>query len=128
MLDCKLIGFQDINKRCCYFTPFSFIHILSGIALNLVFKNLYPNLRYKFYYALTIHTIYELMDIYKNYNISGPFYTNKRDYNKENTLGNSVGDTFAFVLGYYTGTFVNDPIFILIYLLGGVMFYKLKLS
>tara|TARA_B110001450_G_scaffold144420_1_gene135059 strand:- start:4 stop:390 length:387 start_codon:yes stop_codon:yes gene_type:complete len=128
MLDCEIIGFRDTNKRCCYITPFSLIHILSGVALNLVFKKLHPNLRYKFYYALTIHTIYELKDMYINYKTDGPFYTNKWAYKKSNTLGNSIGDTFAFILGYYIGIYVNDPIFILIYLLSAVTFYKLKIN
>ena len=127
MLNCKLISLIDSTKSCAYFTPFSFIHFLSGMSLNLGIRFLFPKLRYKFYLSLAIHTIYECKDMTYTYILK------KRDYHKDNTFANCIGDTISFIFGYYIANKLNynKKVFgscLVAYILFAIIFYYFKLG
>ena len=96
----RFIGYSDNMERPTCITPWSYIHLLSGLNFSLlslsylskhsVIKNLII--------FIIIHTIYECKDLYITYIISN----NKKYY--QNTLINSIGDTifsiFGWILGY----------------------------
>ena len=97
----KFVSLEDkIKGDHAFITPWSFIHLLSGMSL-FFFGNIlkrYFDLTFStFYFVLIIHTIYEIKDM------SGYFINIEEEtlFLSNNSFFNSVGDTVACILGYY---------------------------
>ena len=85
----------DSVKRPAWFTYWSYIHFLSGIALYLLFRWIFDQLcvaggaLYSILAAFLVHLAYEFKDWYYS-------YVKKRG---NNSLRNSVGDQLSALLG-----------------------------
>ena len=66
------------------FTPWSFVHVASGVALETVLRD---RVQHYLAWAILLHTIYELKDV------ATPLIY-------PNSLVNSVGDTLSMLLGF----------------------------
>ena len=76
---------KDESLRPAYFTPWGFIHLRSGILMYLFFSLLRMDTVSNFALSLTIHTLYEIKDIFI----------------MRYTVENSIGDTIMFVAGFW---------------------------
>ena len=87
------------------FTPWTFIHIWSGIVLYLIIKALWkktlPDLSIGIM-ALVIHTLYEFKDTKTYYNKQSGTSPNTI---WNNTFLNSIGDTIGCIIGVYMGVY-----------------------
>ena len=124
MLKCKIFDLKDKISSCSYFTPWSFIHFLSGTILKLILNYYFSESKNNIYIGLFIHTIYEAKDLILTY-----IFKNKN----ENTFGNSIGDTISFIFGFYFGKVINNNIknifiYSKIYILSLLLFTYLKLG
>lgn len=110
----KIYNEKDNKSKPALFTPWSIIHLLSGAALEGIFRNR----KYSFIYALVIHTIYEIKDFILTYS----------SINEQNTLTNSIGDTIAMIFGFLISNIFlyKIPVHYLmtIYIIGLLTFYN----
>jgi hypothetical protein len=98
---------SDTIEKNALFTPWSFIHFLSGFMSYLYIKK-YTNISNFNILLITIiiHTIYEIKDIsshtLKLHNSKSIWY--------DNSLLNSIGDTIAYILGLIIALMFKDKI------------------
>jgi hypothetical protein len=101
----QIYGLYDSVEKPCFITPWDLIHFLSGIVFYLFFK--YFN--FNFYIGLTlfiiIHTLYEFKDLFYYFKI-----TDINNYWTNNSLLNSIGDTFSAILGYILSFYIFKKI------------------
>lgn len=86
------VGSRDERARPAYFTPWASIHLRSGILMYLFFSILKLPPMQNFAVSLTLHTIYELKDIFI----------------KRYTVENSIGDTIAFMVGFWISAMILE--------------------
>ena len=88
------------------FTPWTFIHIWSGIVLYLIFKNLWKKTLSDVALGIIVvagHTLYEFKDT-KTYYSSKSGSSPNTIWN--NTFINSIGDTIGCIIGVYIGVYL----------------------
>jgi hypothetical protein len=95
----KVLGWDDSRENPYIITPWTLIHIMTGIVSGVIFLIF----KIKFYYAVVIyfiiHGVYEIKDyIGTHYKING-------EIKLDNSVANSIADQFfsvlAFSLTYY---------------------------
>ena len=99
----SLISFEDTISNQSFITPWSFIHLLSGLVMQRYFME-YSNYSRRKRYIITIvlHTIYELKDIYRSYIVKDTNCELNPDCRWfDNSILNSVGDTISCLIGQY---------------------------
>ena len=100
----SLLSISDAINNPTWFTPWSFMHFMSGFVSYAIIKIIFPNtsLLDKFLIWMCIHTIYEIKDICKAYlDYDGSFWSN-------NSFINSLGDTICAAFGFIIGYIVLD--------------------
>ena len=84
------------KKEPAWFSRWSIIHVLSGVALEAGSRHLTFNKGLAL--TLFIHTLYELKDMLVSYYTIG---RNTYDHGwRDNSVQNSIGDTLAVVCGF----------------------------
>ena len=98
---------NDNIRKSSLFTPWSFIHFLSGIISYLYLKR-FTSMSETciFLILLLIHTLYEIKDL-SRYTLK-LHKSNSIWYN--NTVVNSIGDTITFILGIVIGMIFKNNI------------------
>lgn len=99
----SFISFEDSVYKQSFITPWSFIHLLSGLVIQRYFMK-YSNYSRRKRYVITIilHTIYEMKDIYRSYLIQDAECEDVNDCKWfDNSIFNSVGDTISSLVGQY---------------------------
>jgi len=131
-MKCSTFGVLDSLDHPKLFTFWSLNHLNTGYIIPLIILNISKgkiNEPWIFIISLTLHTIYEIKDLYFTYKWDdfkknsknkkivkifdliwkmyskitdpGSFSGGKQIQPIENSLYNSIGDTLAFILGYY---------------------------
>jgi len=88
------------------FTPWTFIHIWSGIVLYLIFKYLWKKTLSDValgVIVVVVHTLYEFKDTKTYYNSKSGSSPNTI---WNNTFINSIGDTIGCIIGVYIGVYL----------------------
>ncbi len=103
----KVIFDKYDNKKHneAFFTPWTFIHVWSGIVWVLICKKLYNNLSNTAIYMLGLffHTLYELKDI-SSYLKKGSDEEPSTIWH--NSFFNSIGDTIGAIIGMFLGIYL----------------------
>lgn len=89
---------KECRKDPAYFTPWSFVHFLGGMAMSDL----------PFEVAFGLHTAYEIFDVAI----------------KDFSIQNSLGDTLAFVVGLYCGQGMNTEKFLFAWAFFGIWLYS----
>jgi hypothetical protein len=102
----KLLGWDDSRENAYIITPWTLIHIMTGIVSALIFLIV----KIKFYYAVVIyfiiHGVYEIKDyIGTHYKINGKI---KLDNSVVNTISDQIFSVLAFSLTYYYKYYLLD--------------------
>lgn len=107
-----VIFHEDKLHHPSFLTPWSFIHVLSGIMAYAIATRLFPHVTYPWRFVLwfCVHTLYEIWDFYTTYrnphllrNIHrtlAPIFGFKIISTYSNTYINSLGDTLAALFGF----------------------------
>ena len=116
----KHFGKNNNIENPTLLTPFSLVHLVSGITLFILLSLYTKNRIVIIIGVLIIHTIYEFKDYYTT-------YINKIRFKKDNyfseffidnTVINSIGDTIAciigIIIGYYLVFNTNLPLMYLL--------------
>lgn len=82
-----LLGMKDSKYNSAILTPWTIIHVISGIMFAVFSKNL--DFKKSLFLFFVIHTIYELKDIYFE--------------DGQNSFANSIGDQLFAVTGFLIG-------------------------
>lgn len=94
----KFIGISEVDDtvtKPCIITPYFIVHAISGYWLASLMYTYFPSNKNKLLWVFLLHSIYELKDLYVSYVIKyRNVYTN-------NSWMNTIGDTFAAILGFY---------------------------
>lgn len=92
---------RDFKYKPSAFTPFSFMHFLSGTVFALVLYGVY-NISYwnSFTIFFVLHLLYEVKDFYNSYIL------NQYTYTGDNSLLNSLMDQICGVLGFIVGVWL----------------------
>ena len=102
-----LICLSDSINKYAFITPWTFLHIFSGILFSLfTFEYTKLTARNSFIAYSFIHFLYECKDFYLTY-ISDIKFTNKNNlfglFANNNTIINSIGDQIFGMIGWYIG-------------------------
>lgn len=101
----NIFSISDEMETPSMCTPWTFIHILSGILMYMYVKYMFHGISdiYAFIIVFSIHTVYEMKDLRRYY------YTNSvpPDTYDNNSAINSVYDTFAVVIGIYIAMYIT---------------------
>lgn len=104
----KHFGNNNSIENPTLLTPFSLVHLLSGITLFILLSLFTKNKLVIIIGVFIIHTIYEFKDYYTT-------YINKIRFEKDNYLSeffidntfiNSIGDTIACIIGIIIGYYL----------------------
>jgi nucleoside recognition membrane protein YjiH len=113
----------DSKHTPCLITPFTGIHFLSGVIVNMVFRRM--NIKYTpaFIIWFIIHMIYELKDLH------GSYIKNFDNYYQNHSVSNSIADQIFAVAGFMIGQ--NIPLkffvpFLTFYIVIVITAYKIK--
>ena len=104
----KLFCSFDSIKEPSRITPYTFVHILSGMLLYLYIIYIYPGISYinALMIVLFVHTLYEIKDLQYYFN-----QTHHVDVYDDNSFINSVYDTIACVIGVYIASYyIHRPL------------------
>jgi len=103
----KLHDDNDTIKKPAIFTPASVLHFVVGIWLYSVCTYYKYTTVQTYFISIMLHTVYELQDLACNNKELCKYFFGISDihssYWKNNSLYNSLGDTFAFILGIVYG-------------------------
>jgi hypothetical protein len=96
----SLLKFSDSTHDKSIVTPWSFVHFISGAVIYLYTKFFFKNISNKnaFIVVLVVHTLYEIKDLFYYFRLTG------RSEWMDNSLLNSVGDTFFAMFGFCLAT------------------------
>tara|TARA_B110000037_G_C17108886_1_gene500999 strand:- start:1588 stop:1977 length:390 start_codon:yes stop_codon:yes gene_type:complete len=105
---------SDFVKNPAFITPWTFIHLVSGIfTYMLLEKFITKDVWINFYIFLVVHIGYEIKDLsyYMDYN-----KIVKNSYWSNNSLPNSIGDVLFSTIGFLWAvsfkSFTNGQIFL----------------
>jgi hypothetical protein len=103
-MDISLLNFSDTYQVQSFITPWSFIHMLTGILIYFYIKIIIPNISVlnAFLIMIVLHTLYEIKDLFYYLN----FVKNPSDWN-DSSLLNSCGDTIFAIIGFYFASFLK---------------------
>lgn len=100
----SIFRYSDTIKKNAFLTTWSFIHFLSGamsyIYLRKIFK--VKSVTMALLIMLIGHTMYEIKDLqhYVNDDVKVTYWNN-------NSLINSLGDTFSAIAGFYLAVYLE---------------------
>ena len=141
----KVLGLNDTVEKPVLITYASLIHFLSGLYFAWV---IYPLLDKKnsfvkgFILYNILHFLYELKDYILSYNKNVSNYLERRvnnsliKWSKENSIENSVADTFVTIIGYILGYYLllkfgnnkNITIFLTFLLILAIVVFFIRLK
>ena len=121
----------DSKKKNSVITPWTFMHIYSGIFFSLfTFQHTKLTARNSFILYSFIHFLYECKDFYLTY-VSNFKVTNKNNlyglFSNNNSIINSISDQIFGMIGWYIGYKIqkhykiNDNIIIILFLIGTLL-------
>jgi hypothetical protein len=97
----------DTIRKPAIFTPASVLHFMVGIWFYSILKYYKYTTGQTYLISIILHTIYEMQDLACNNKELCKYFFGisdvHSDYWKNNSIYNSLGDTFTFVLGIAYG-------------------------
>ncbi len=93
----KFVCLGDTVKCPCLFTPFSFIHFITGAGFYIYIKYFFKNISLinSFFIMLGFHTLYEIRDLLYYFG-----YKRKRTIWEDNSFVNTLADTLCSIFGF----------------------------
>ena len=115
----RLLAFRDDDRRPALLTPWTLVHVASGIGAYVMWRTLFPRVRLGTAAAVwfACHLAYEAKDFYRT-------YVRPKPGGYMNSWQNSVGDQTAGVLGFLLAAYTNMPMYavtLTVFLLYGLL-------